>query len=125
MGNLRPDWLMQTIFERPVLRDGNIPHCRWLDQLHTAIRTHPLSPVSAPVGFCKTTLLASVSVTFSATSITWICLDEQYNDSARFLAALVATWRHARSAIDTQLYAVAVNPFDPTTDSRRVTAGDM
>lgn len=61
MGNHPPEprrWLADTKFHPPLLRADVIPRPRLLDALHDAVLSHPLTLVSAPAGYGKTTLLA-------------------------------------------------------------------
>ncbi len=87
------DWLTQTKFIPPRLRQDFVPRKRLLDALHAAVNAHPLTLISAPPGYGKTTLLASLPAAFPNMPIAWISLDEEDNDPARFLIALVSALR--------------------------------
>ena len=85
---MQADWLTQTKFMSPRLRDDIVPRRRLLDALYTAIRHHALMLVSAPAGYGKTTLPTSLAATSPDLSVAWIFLDEDDNDPIRFLSAL-------------------------------------
>jgi len=107
-----PAWLAQTKFFPPLLRGDLIPRPSLLAALEAAVASHSLTLVSAPAGYGKTTLLTDFgfSITDSelrpahdltienrkseiGNRVAWLALDEEDNDPARFLAALVQALR--------------------------------
>lgn len=118
--NLDSPWLTQTKFISPRLRSDIVPRRRLLDSLHTAIKNHSLTLISAPAGYGKTTLLTSLASTFPDTSVAWISLDEDDNDPARFLAALIGPLQRANLNIGANLQSLLANLADPANDARRV-----
>ena len=71
--------------EEPTLaHEDYIPRAHLLDALYTAINAHPLTLISVPPGYGKTTLLASLPAAFPEQRIAWISLDEEDNDLGRF-----------------------------------------
>ncbi|CAG0982223.1 HTH-type transcriptional regulator MalT [Anaerolineae bacterium] len=118
--NLDSPWLTQTKFISPRLRSDIVPRRRLLDSLHTAIKSHALTLVSAPAGNGKTTLLTSLAATFPDTCIAWISLDEEDNDPARFLAALISALQSANPSFGANLHARSANLTAPAPDARRV-----
>ena len=82
-------WLAETKFSPPLLREDVIPRQRLLDDLRRRLDSHPLTLLSAPAGYGKTTLLAALSPTYPEVSIAWLSLDEEDNDPVLFLTALV------------------------------------
>lgn len=93
-------WLAQTKFHSPRLRDDVIPRPRLLTALRDAVTSHPLTLLSAPAGYGKTTLIADFGMRISELDdpqseirnpkFCWLSLDEEDNDPLRFLAAVVA-----------------------------------
>jgi len=88
------DQVLATKFFVPVASHALIPRPR-LAALLNACPRRPLTLVSAPAGFGKTTLLSQWVQALSPESIqvAWVSLDEQDNDPARF-------WRYVLSALD-------------------------
>ncbi len=88
------DQLLETKFFVPVASHALIPRPRLMALLDTCPR-RPLTLVSAPAGFGKTTLLSKWVQALSPESIrvAWVSLDEQDNDLVRF-------WRYVLTALD-------------------------
>lgn len=84
-------WLPETKLSPPLIREDVIPRQHLVSALYDALTTHPLTLVSAPAGYGKTTLLAMVSRAFPDLPLAWLSLDEEDNDPVRFLVALIAT----------------------------------
>ncbi|MBI3361412.1 MAG: hypothetical protein HY023_09915 [Chloroflexi bacterium] len=60
-----PDWLAQTKLHPPRLRDDVLPRPRLLAALRDAVAARPLTILSAPPGYGKTTLLAALALEVS------------------------------------------------------------
>jgi LuxR family maltose regulon positive regulatory protein len=88
------DQLLETKFFVPAASQALIPRPSLMALLDTCPR-RPLTLVSAPAGFGKTTLLSEWVQALSPESIrvAWISLDEQDNDLVRF-------WRYVLTALD-------------------------
>jgi LuxR family maltose regulon positive regulatory protein len=120
MDPVQTDWLTQTKFISPRLRDDIVPRRRLLDSLRGAIKNHALLLVSAPAGYGKTTLLTSLASACPDVTVAWISLDEDDNDPARFLAALIGALQHANPNFGENLQSFLANLADPANDARRV-----
>jgi LuxR family maltose regulon positive regulatory protein len=73
----------------PRLRQDLVQRSRLLESLSAAAKSHPLVLISAPPGYGQTTLIASLLAASPSLPAAWISLDEEDNDPARFLTALV------------------------------------
>lgn len=82
------DWLVQTKLHPPAIRPETLRRARLDAALRAAVTGSPLTLVSAPAGSGKTTILASLRVVLPEYPLAWLSLDEEDNDSTRFLAAL-------------------------------------
>lgn len=82
------DWLVLTKLQPPVLRADSIERTRLLSALQDAIATRPVTLISAPAGYGKTTLLASLPRVAQERRQAWVQIDGEDNDPFRFLAAL-------------------------------------
>lgn len=82
------DWLVQTKLHPPAIRPETLRRDRLDDALRSAVTGSPLTLVSAPAGSGKTTILASLRLVIPEYPLAWLSLDEEDNDSTRFLAAL-------------------------------------
>jgi ATP/maltotriose-dependent transcriptional regulator MalT len=83
--------LLATKLQLPRLRAGRIRRPHLLERLNAGL-DRPLTLISAPAGFGKTTLVAEWLADCPRPSI-WLSLDDQDSDPARFLAYLTAALR--------------------------------
>ncbi|MCL7452479.1 MAG: LuxR C-terminal-related transcriptional regulator [Anaerolineae bacterium] len=113
-------WLAETKFSPPLLREDVIPRKRLLEDLHRRLDSHPLTLVSAPAGYGKTTLLAALPPTYPALSIAWLSLDEEDNDPVRFLTALIATLQRLHPGCGTTAQSLLVVPIHQGAGVRRI-----
>ena len=93
---MQTDWLAQTKLVPPRLREDFIPRQRLYEALNGVIHTHALTLVSAPAGYGKTTLLASLPTVVPEYPFTWISLGEEDNDPGHFLTVLLAALRQLK-----------------------------
>ncbi|NCF68521.1 MAG: AAA family ATPase [Chloroflexi bacterium] len=83
-------WLVQTKLHPPQVRGEIVPRQRlsaWLCQTAT---TMPITLISAPAGYGKTTLLVTLPHNLPDQKLAWLALDEEENDANNFLFALIA-----------------------------------
>jgi LuxR family maltose regulon positive regulatory protein len=84
------------------------------------LTTHPLTLLSAPAGYGKTSLLAALPKVYPRLALAWLTLDEDDNDPARFLAALIAALRRLHPDCGATAQAVLDSLPDPAGEVRRV-----
>jgi LuxR family maltose regulon positive regulatory protein len=114
------DWLAQTKLRAPRLREDLIPRQRLLRALYDALTSYPLTLLSAPAGYGKTTLLAELSSAFPELRLAWLSLDEDDNDPARFLVALIAAVQQSNPACGAIAQTLLVSLTNPAAEVRRV-----
>ncbi|MBI4322586.1 MAG: AAA family ATPase [Chloroflexi bacterium] len=112
-------WLTQTKLHPPHLREDTLPREPLLAALHQAIASHPLTLISAPAGYGKTTLLAALAHAYPELSVAWLSLDQEDNEPARFMAALVAALRRANPACGATTQTLLTSLPDPGAEGRR------
>jgi LuxR family transcriptional regulator, maltose regulon positive regulatory protein len=81
---------VRTRLQAPLLRADVISRQRLIDALNSAVNSYRVILVSAPAGYGKTTLLAALSNARPELPLAWLSLEEEDNDPARFLTALIA-----------------------------------
>ncbi len=84
----RPLVLLETKLSVPPIRPGLVPRPRLTKRLDRAL-TCPLTLVTAPAGYGKTTLVSDW-VRHTDIGAAWVALDERDNDPIRFWTYLVA-----------------------------------
>ena len=113
-------WLAETKFHPPRLHADAIPRQRLLDNLYSALATHPLTLLSAPAGYGKTSLLAALSQTQPDLPLAWLSLDEEDNDPARFLTALITALQRLNSDCGKTALSLLTGLTNPGSEARRV-----
>jgi LuxR family maltose regulon positive regulatory protein len=109
----KADPLIRTKLRPPFTRLELVPRPRLQARIADGL-CRPLTLVTAPAGFGKTTLVAS-SVADSGMPVAWLSLDKNDNEGERFLRYLIAALQQADDAIGSeaaQLLAAA-QPVPP------------
>jgi len=104
--------LLSSKYRIPVHRPGAVPRRRLADRLGAAIRT-PLTVLSAPAGFGKTTLLTEwlAGAAADGAAVAWLSLDRRDNDPVLFWTYLVTALRTAVPGLgDAALQVLASSP---------------
>src|SRR5438876_2488999 len=89
--------ILTTKLGRPPIRDEHIARSDLVRRLHEGI-ARPLTLVTGPPGFGKTTLLAAWSAD-NTDRVAWLSLDDDDNDPARFFLYVVAALRTVEPGI--------------------------
>jgi LuxR family maltose regulon positive regulatory protein len=95
-----PSPLLKTKLHIPPTRLNPVARPRLIEKLNEGL-TRPLTLISAPPGFGKTTLLTAW-LEQSTRPAAWFSIDERDNDLARFLAYLVAALETVQAGIGRQ-----------------------
>src|SRR5512147_163867 len=103
--------LIQTKLYRPPLSPDYIPRPQLLERLDS-IHARPLTLVSAPTGYGKTTLL-SAWVQRCGCRAAWLSLDEHDNRPAIFLAYFLAALKSLFPSVGTATLALLDAPALP------------
>jgi LuxR family maltose regulon positive regulatory protein len=96
----KADTLIRTKLHLPFTRQGLVPRPRLQEQIAQGL-CGPLTLITAPAGFGKTTLVASC-VTGCGTAVAWLSLDKDDNQPERFLSYLVAALQEADHTIGSE-----------------------
>jgi LuxR family maltose regulon positive regulatory protein len=107
--------ILATKLYVPPPRPSAVPRPRLIERLNEGLR-HKLTLISAPAGFGKTTLLGEWAATLPRPAA-WVSLDEGDNDSARFLAYLVAALRTIAPNMGEGVLGALGSPQPPPTES--------
>ena len=115
-------WLAETKFRPPLLRKDVIIRKHLIDDLRNGLESHPLTLLSAPAGYGKTTLLAMIPNTHPRLSVTWLSLDEDENDPVRFMTALIVALQHLDPSCGTAAQSLLTSLPNIVGEMRRVTS---
>lgn len=97
---LKTDPLIRTKLRLPFIRPGLVYRPRLQEQIAQGL-IGPLTLITAPAGFGKTTLVASC-ITGCGIPIAWLSLDKNDNQEDRFLRYLVAALQEADPTIGSE-----------------------
>ena len=89
--------LIRTKLQRPFTRKGLVSRRRLQDQIEQGL-LGPLTLITAPAGFGKTTLISSCLVGIGMTTA-WLSLDKNDNHHGRFVSYLLASLHAADDSI--------------------------
>ena len=106
--------LLSTKLYIPPARPGLVPRLRLTARVSEGL-THPLTLISAPAGFGKTTLVSEwhTSDAGHGFPLAWLSLDEGDGDPARFFTYLIAALRQIDPAIGRGTQAMMQSPQPP------------
>ncbi|MBI5876147.1 MAG: AAA family ATPase [Chloroflexi bacterium] len=107
-------WLPQTKLYPPIMRADALLRPRLQDALQQSIESRPLTLLSAPAGYGKTSLLMAFLRTRADMPAAWLTLDADDNDPARFLNALIGALRR----LDLAYGATALAALEATPNPR-------
>ncbi|MBI2908261.1 MAG: AAA family ATPase [Chloroflexi bacterium] len=113
--------IARTKFHVPSLPADALPRQRLLRALRKALDSRRLVLLSAPAGYGKTTLLAALPPAYGDLPMAWLSLDEEDNDPAHFLTALIAALQRLAPACGATARAV-LGEFAPP--AGRPSSGD-
>ena len=108
MDRQKADTLIRTKLHLPFTRPELVPRPRLQEQIAHGLRG-PLTLVTAPAGFGKTTLVASC-IAACGMPVAWLSVDKDDNQAARFLRYVLAALQEADHTVGSeaaQLLAVA------------------
>ncbi|UCC53686.1 MAG: hypothetical protein JSV68_06860, partial [Anaerolineaceae bacterium] len=91
-----------------------------IEDLRNKIVSFPLVLLSAPAGYGKTTLLATLQPTYSDLFVSWLSLDEDDNDPARFMTALIVTLQQLNPDCGTTAQSLMTGHTHRSVEMRRV-----
>lgn len=118
-------WLTQTKLVPPRLRDDYLPRARLLSLLANSVTNHPLTLVSAPAGYGKTTLLADLPSACPQWPLVWLALGQEDNDFSYFCLGLITALQRLSPSLGQAARAMLTNPENqpapaPAEQARRV-----
>lgn len=114
------EWLTATKLRPPLLRKDVIQRKQLLAALQDAVISHPLTLVSAPAGYGKTTLLMSLIDTYPELLTAWLSLDEEDNDPVQFLSAIIAAVQRTVPACGARAQVLLTSLPNPGAEARRI-----
>jgi LuxR family maltose regulon positive regulatory protein len=92
----------------PPLREDRVLRSQLVEQLNAGLN-RKVTLICSPAGFGKTTLLCELA-TSSDRPVVWVTLDEEDNDSTRFMAYLMAAMSTVKQGFGESLYPALQTP---------------
>ena len=110
--------LLETKLYVPKWRTGLVPRARLIERLNRGAE-RKLTPVSAPAGFGKSTVLAEwvARTPASERPAAWVSLDQSDNDPALFWAYFIAALQTVQSAVGKSALSLLHSPQPPPIES--------
>ena len=109
---LKDNAIISTKLHLPFTRAGLVDRTRLRKRIHEGLHG-PLTLVTAPAGFGKTTLVAS-AVSDPGYAVAWLSLDKDDNQVVRFLRYLIAALQEADPTIASEaIQMLAASPQAP------------
>ena len=96
----KTDQLIRTKLHKSLTRQELVSRPRLYEQITKGLRG-PLTLITAPAGFGKTTLVASC-ITNCGMPVAWLSLDKDDNQAGRFIAYLIAALQVADNTIGSE-----------------------
>ncbi|HWI62721.1 MAG TPA: LuxR C-terminal-related transcriptional regulator [Symbiobacteriaceae bacterium] len=120
-------WLVATKLHPPLLRGETIRRPHLEQALSNSITQNPVTLISAPAGYGKTTLLATLPHLLPDFPLAWVTLDEEDNDPIRFVGLLATACQRLHPACGRSVWPLLGGGADPTGLKRAVGAlvGDI
>ena len=116
---------VQTRLRPPGLGSDLLARPRLLQALSGLLSSHPVVLVSAPAGYGKTTLLASLAAAGDV-PVAWLSIDEEDNDPSNFLSGLIGALQRVDRGYGSTIQSLIgvqppdAGPPDPRTTIRRL-----
>jgi LuxR family maltose regulon positive regulatory protein len=106
---------LETRVHIPPPPQGLVPRGRVLESLHRGVPDAPLTVISAPAGYGKTTLLAQWARA-TELPVAWLTASEEDNDPERFLRALLRAWETVQPGIRERPAGILLGAVSPPLD---------
>ena len=113
-------WFPRTKLYPPQLSDDLLKRSELVERVYNAAIRVPLTILSAPAGFGKTTTAAAVISAHPEVAQTWLKLDEEDNDPKYFLNLLLTALEQVNSQCTHQTRVVLQNIPNPDIELKRV-----
>ncbi len=117
--NEQSETVLKTKLYAPLIRTNHVSRPLLIERLNEGLE-RKLTLISDSVGFGKTNLV-SEWVARCKLPAAWLSLDEEDNDSVRFLSYLVAALQTIKAGIGEGVLAVLQSPQPPSTESILIT----
>ena len=100
------EWCIATKFHPPLVRSDIIKRPHMEEELCSMVTTLPLTLLSAPAGYGKTTLLSAIPSLLPGYPLAWISLEAEDNDPVRFIGLLITALQKLHSDCGTTVWSL-------------------
>lgn len=113
------EWFVLTKLHPPLVRNHTIRRLSLEKTLSHSVSTNPLTLLSAPAGYGKTTLLASLPTLLPNFRLAWITLDAEDNDPVRFIGLLACALKQLNPQCGRSIWSRTSGGIDSGSDIKK------
>lgn len=113
------EWYVLTKLHPPLVRSHTIRRFNLEQTLSKSVSAHALTLISAPAGYGKTTLLASLPALLPNYPLAWITLDVEDNDPVRFVGLLASAMQRLHPQCGNSVWTRISGGINSDTDIKK------
>lgn len=116
------EWYVLTKLNPPLVRSHTVHRPKLERKLIHSVSTHALTLLSAPAGYGKTTLLATLPSLLPKHPLAWVTLDVEDNDPVRFMGLLATAFRNLHPQCGHSIWPLISGGINSDSEMRKVVA---
>lgn len=118
--SMQADWVVETKLIPPVPNQNNLVREQLTTTVRNAFNDFPVTLVSAPAGYGKTSLVSSAIFSQRDLVYSWLSLDSDDNDPTRFMADLIAAFHRTDPSLAKTAKHLITALLNPAAEANRL-----